>query len=664
MVLSILFFLNVTQPREYQAQGKMVFKQLTEAIGQKLMVPIDMEQRIEVIKSGPVMDEIINRLKKRNINISKELGNNLLKIDKINDWSLSLKVVYTEPETVLQLVNAAIDIYTDYNIDDTKSKLEVQHNSFLKEEESLKNDIKTVQGEITTLMEEVFKNKGIVDPDIQSGILSSVLVDFEKQRQQILLDIRELDYRIKNAPQSYNQKLIEYILSKNLSISLLPGPQSEKLKKLLDQLADLRQKYQEIHPDIIKLKDQIVALQNEIQSGPLAEKEIITQEITERRIIFQAKAEFLLEMLTNVYSKLLELSQGKELLQEKRTKLDNLNKRYYAVIDSRKEAERHIAMKKEEMTRMIASTKADQATQIIRAKTVPNSIMIIIAIIISLVACFTMEYLQSTLRTTQDIRNYLGIPTIGGMPKIPHEVSLLKQTVKSPISELFSRIAVFISSSAMEKRAKTVLITSAKAGEGKSTLTANIGISLALSGERVIIIDSDLRHGQQHIIFGLDNSKGFANIVQGELVAEKKLNEALGVSDKDTLHGYLQPTSVQNLSVICSGPVPVNPINLLKSDLAKNTINELKGIADIILLDTPPLLGVIDAAVMAAYIDLAVIVIEEGTLKRQEAAYMKHAMKQTGANMLGAIINKAKFQMDETYYYYYYYYRYRGYGNK
>lgn len=664
VVFVMLILLNASQPKEYQSQGEMVFKQLYEIIGVRLIEPVPIELRLKIVTSTPVTDKIVKLLEQRGFQTSKEILRSILRVEKGDtESSLVVKVIHTDPKLAKEVTNATIDAYVEYDVDDTISKLKVQEDLLRKDEESLSKEVQEVQKEIQTLMNDDFKKKGIVEPDVQSTILSNVLIDLERQRQMLLIDIRELDNKIKHLPEVERNSIVEMILNKNLSLSVGDPARQERLKKLQDKLEELKLRYKDAHPDILKLKEQIVDAKNELASGAFADIMSQSKDLVEKRLAIQAKADFLMEILTVVYNRLLEVSQSREKLLDRRGKLENLNKRYFTTLDSRKEAQRQLAVKKEEMTRMVTVSRAESASYIVRAKQITVPLMGFLSLVIAIAATFLIEYLQATVRTRLDVFNYLGTATIGAIPKIDVDLNLIKQTIKSPVSELFSRIGVYISSAALENRAKALLITSAKAGDGKTTVSSNIAISLARSGERVILIDADLRHGQQHHIFGLDNSKGFANLLQGELEAEEKIQKVLGKKEGVGLSSYIHQTSVENLGVICSGPVPVNPISLLKSNTTRNILSELKQMADIIIIDSPPLLGVIDAAIIASFADLTIVVIEEAGLKRHEASYIRNSLKQTNANVLGVIMNKAKYHMDETYYYYYYY-RYRGYPSK
>ncbi len=170
-----------------------------------------------------------------------------------------------------------------------------------------------------------------------------------------------------------------------------------------------------------------------------------------------------------------------------------------------------------------------------------------------------------------------------------------------------------------------------------------------------------MRRGQMHKVFKVDNARGLANLLAGELEAEVKLAAAAG-EGAPSLRSLFLPTPVENLFVMTCGPVPPNPIGLLRSPRAKLLFEALEKdpSLDLVLVDTPPLLGVIDAAVITSYNIPAVLVVQEGAVRRAEIAHVKTSLTRVAAKILGVILNKARIE-PETYPYYYY--KYRGYSN-
>ena len=182
------------------------------------------------------------------------------------------------------------------------------------------------------------------------------------------------------------------------------------------------------------------------------------------------------------------------------------------------------------------------------------------------------------------------------------------------------------------------MITSAGPREGKSYTVANLAVSMAQAGKTVLVIDADLRNPTQHKIFKLENGQG--------------LSVAL-VQDQD-YRTYLRETAVPGLLVLTGGPIPPNPAELVGSKRMKRLIEEVSEQFDVILIDTPPIVAVTDAAILAQEVDGVILVLASGEVNKDFAQRAKELLDKVGAKILGAVLNKADMKTSEYYYYYYY----------
>ena len=172
---------------------------------------------------------------------------------------------------------------------------------------------------------------------------------------------------------------------------------------------------------------------------------------------------------------------------------------------------------------------------------------------------------------------------------------------------------------------KSIMITSANPSEGKSISAANLGISMAQADFRTIIVDADLRRPTMHEIFELPNSSGLADLLG---------SSAFGITN------YLNQTAIENLQIITSGPPPQNPSERLSSQRLVKLLEQLEHMADIIIFDSPPVLSVTDAAVLANRIEGVVLVIQAKRTTRAMAKRALERLNQVGANLLGGILNQ------------------------
>ena len=208
---------------------------------------------------------------------------------------------------------------------------------------------------------------------------------------------------------------------------------------------------------------------------------------------------------------------------------------------------------------------------------------------------------------------------------------------KSPISEQYRTIRTNIQFAAVDKEMQIIMVTSSVPGEGKSTTAANLAVVMAQQAKKVLFIDADLRKPTVHYTFNQTNTFGLTNVLM------KKIELADAV----------KTTDVDNLYVLTSGPVPPNPAELLGSKMMKDLLNQIRMEFDTVIIDTPPLLAVTDAQIVASSCDGTVLVISSGKAEIENVKKAKDMLQATSSTLLGAVINNKKVTGDSSYYYYY-----------
>ncbi|NJJ41631.1 CpsD/CapB family tyrosine-protein kinase [Paenibacillus apii] len=209
---------------------------------------------------------------------------------------------------------------------------------------------------------------------------------------------------------------------------------------------------------------------------------------------------------------------------------------------------------------------------------------------------------------------------------------------RSTVSEAFRSLRTNIDFSSVDEKIQVIMVTSSGPEEGKSTVTANLAAAYAQADKKVVLIDADMRKPTGHRTFSLSNRYGLSSLL----------------SQQANLDEVIQESEVPNLSIITSGPVPPNPAEMLASNRMTATLQELRQRFDIVLIDTPPLLAVTDAQIMASKSDGVIMVVSYGKVKRDIAVKAKAGLDRVGARMLGVVMNNVKRKASEGYYYYYY----------
>jgi len=212
---------------------------------------------------------------------------------------------------------------------------------------------------------------------------------------------------------------------------------------------------------------------------------------------------------------------------------------------------------------------------------------------------------------------------------------------KSIVSEAFRTLRTNIQYSNIDRSVKTIVVTSSKMGEGKSTVSANLAYSIAESGKSVLIIDCDLRKPVIHKIYRISNLSGLTNVIIGE---SKLSDEIKIVNGRDNLH------------ILTSGPIPPNPAEILGSNRMKDLLEFVKESYDTIILDSPPIGLVTDSAILSTIADGTILVLDAGETEVDLAVHAKELLEQVNAKILGVVLNKIPTKGNKYYNYSYYQY--------
>ena len=292
---------------------------------------------------------------------------------------------------------------------------------------------------------------------------------------------------------------------------------------------------------------------------------------------------------------------------------------------------------------------------------------------------FFREYIDNSVRTIEDVEQ-LGLPLLAAIPKIQpeeedgrfftlpgkkkhrHHRAVLDETgniakrlvthlrPKSPISEAYRSLRTQIQYTKTDEPVRSLLVSSPGPGEGKSTSVTNMAITMAQMGARTILIDADLRRPVLHSLFGMRKDDGLTNYLVGTLALED----------------VIRSTAVENLYLIPSGLLPPNPSELLGSKRMKNLLELLLKQYDFVLLDSPPIIAVTDALVMAPFVDGVVVVLRSQKTDRDATQRAFELLQNVGAHVPGVVLNdvSSAYTYGSYYYYYYYYYYYGTDGEK
>jgi len=264
---------------------------------------------------------------------------------------------------------------------------------------------------------------------------------------------------------------------------------------------------------------------------------------------------------------------------------------------------------------------------------------LIVGLIVGVGLAFFIEYLDTSVKTIDDVERALQAPVLGVIPQ--NVSSLIQEGPESPHAEAYRVLRTNVLFSRKREDANSLTVVSGGAGEGKSTTIFNLGVVFAQNGQRVLLVDSDLRRPSLHKLLNVSNAVGLTNYLLRQ----------------NTIEQVIQTTSIPTLDFLPSGKLPSSSLGILNSTQMKEFIKEAKQRYDFVFFDSPPIMGVSDASILASEVDLSVLVIQYRKYPQAMTLRAKQMVEKVGGTLLGVVLNNINISQDSYYYYYsgYYY---------
>ncbi|MGE5280073.1 MAG: GumC family protein [Deltaproteobacteria bacterium] len=430
----------------------------------------------------------------------------------------------------------------------------------------------------------------------------------------------------------------------------LAEPIQKKIMDLQFELSALLQKYTEKHPKIIQMRQQIKELESQIG-------DFSTDELEYGRIQREVEA----------------------------------NKKLYGILKEKLEEARITEAQK------VSDISIVDPAVLSTAPVEPNKVMVlligaVLGLVVGVALAFFFETIDPSMGTIEDVENILKLPVLGVVPSIKAEIADeaqrgFLQTIKDVIHPITARtqqkremnlyVRLFVhhkpNSVAAESfrniqanlkinpdYKKVFLVTSAGPAEGKTTILINLGLICAQSGLRTLLISADLRRPAVARAFGLKRENGLREYLEGLLDYRGLIK---GVSDMALgdlgLDEVLKFPGIENTFIITSGDIPSNPAAVLTSKRFQDLLEQAKKDFDLILIDSPPVLPIADASIIAPLVDNVLLVYEIGKTARQALMRAKVQVEATGGRITGVILNNIRSQIEYTMLTYPYYYKYK-----
>jgi len=388
------------------------------------------------------------------------------------------------------------------------------------------------------------------------------------------------------------------------------------------------------HPTVLSANSQIEKMRQDLMEG-----------VVNLRAALKAQLDLITDRLKSV--EVIKDESREQLIRE------NLNTQDYE--DAKRDFEVEMGMLQQMKVKLMGETIARKIpgprVEVHEAPIISNSpvspnvrLNLILGAVVGLVfgigIAFFLEYLDTSVKTLEDVERYLQVPVLAVIPK---EVGILhKQSGMSPDAEAYRILRTNIEFNRKNPEDNSITVVSGGAGEGKSTTLVNLAYICAQGGYTTLMIDADLRRPRLHTFFDINNSVGLTNYLTTELMLEDVILQ----------------TPIDNLYFMPSGILPSDAAGILNSRRMSELIQDVKQRFDLVLVDSPPILGVSDAAVLASEVDLTILVVQHRKLPRNMLLRVKQAVENVGGHVIGVVLNNVDVRSDSQYQYYTSYYTY------
>ncbi|MDO9080167.1 MAG: polysaccharide biosynthesis tyrosine autokinase [Desulfuromonadales bacterium] len=595
--------------------------------------PLDAE--IEILKSRTNAEEVVKRLsldqqsgQELSFNATVDGLRKAIKVSEVGKKTNIINVSYTNTDPILarDIVNTLVQVYLDQSLS-SKTEEASRTVTFIEEQlhgtrDELERSEKNLQSYKSTT--------GVVKLDTEAEELIKKLSDIEKERAAVILQRKQTEFAL-TALQEAARKGEIYA-----PVGFRDDPQisamANRLTDLAVQKGALISGNTENHPQVKALQSQIDELQRKIQS---------TYETARRNL---GRQEISIAQQIKEYEDKLRTLPAAERDLAGLMRFSKVNADIYTFL-LQKHEEARIA-KASTISNIKVVDPAITPDNPLKPQKKKNLLLgLLLGLMAGVGAVFFIEYLDDTIKGPEEAQRLIGAPLLAVIPFIDsdEEQQADLQTAmithlrpKSAIAEAFRTLRTSLHFSAINREKQILIVTSTFPGEGKSTIAANLAITLSQTGARVLVIDGDLRRPSLHSKFKHSKIPGLSELLAGDVASASVLHD----------------TGIANLSLMTAGTIPPNPAELLGSEKMADLLTALRAQYDHIIIDAPPVLAVTDAPLLTNRCDLVLVVLETERVPVKAAQRMVEMLANVQAPVGGIVINDKSNSSMERYGYY------------
>ncbi|HEY3265348.1 MAG TPA: polysaccharide biosynthesis tyrosine autokinase [Armatimonadota bacterium] len=645
--------LSMSEQRKYSAEATLLMRQQNRKSPGTILGPgqpsddrasadREIETQLEVLRSRSVLEEAARRAA---IPLP-DTGKSPISVDGGKDADIvSITATTTDPRQAAALANSVADVYVARSLERARSGAHAARVFLEGQRDGYRRALETADRRLRDYQE----SSGAVGLDAATENGIKALTDMESSLAATQTDAQASEARARMLRQSLAGTSDTIVSMKTLA-------RNPSVQKLQDQLADLNFQRAALlrhwTPANRRIKDvdaQIDALkarQNSFVGEVLSERQVASNPVRHslmaslveaegQRLAAIAKAKGLQTSIRDYRAGLNRLPAEQYRLAQLTRDVQTNEKAYLAIQD------RYQQLKIDEQSAVPSAQILDRALVPTHPVTPNVKLAAIVAAILGLVLGAGIASLRETLRDSiesfEDVEGRLGLPVLGMVARLGHSnrLSLVDSSRTSGMSESYRAIRSSIGNFLQKGNVRTLMITSVNEGEGKTTTAANLAVTMARSGVKVVVVDTDLRRPGLHKMFGLSMEPG--------------LTEALRGAPADAV---VQTVGDADLHVITAGGPWDDAVELLDSPQFTRVMDELRGLYDLVLFDAPPLAGIADSRMLAGKMDATVLVVSSGAVELKTARRMLRALEHSSARVLGVILNRVSERHADAIYYF------------
>ena len=608
--------------------------------------PYFIQTEFEVIQSQTVLYKVIENLDLNTSWGKKYAGGERLKTTETytllkrqvdlrptrNTSLIEIRVFSQDKEEAARIANEIATVYRDYRLDERKKQTSGGIDALKLQFDEREQKLRQKQEEVDRLRQELdISEVDALNNQPTPTIEMETLRRLEAQRieaeaqsvreDKILSSLKPLPRTelIKVIPTAAPDQLLHSYLidlgqaeNKLIALKTDYGPENPEVQRIAALVADLHQKVDDRIDGILvgltarvdSTKAWVKSLKDQVESAKQADRD----KAAKSRPYYEAKRKLEeLERFNNILA--IKISSESVELTLPKTMI-------VSIVD-----------------------RAEPALRPVRPNKFLNiTLGVIVGLIVGVGLAFFIEYLDTSVKTIDDVERALQSPVLGIIPQ--NVGRLIDEGAESPHAEAYRVLRTNLLFSRKDDKLNSMAVVSAGAGEGKSTTIFNLATVFAQNGQRVIIVDSDLRRPSLHKFLKVSNTIGLTNYLLKQ----------------NTLEEVIQTSSLATLDFMPSGKLPSSSMGILSSAAMKNLITELKARYDFVFFDSPPIMGVSDASILASEVDMTLQVIQYRRYPQPMNIRAKQTIEKVGGNLMGIVLNNINMSQDESYYYYSGYY--------